>query len=46
MTRGKGLMGWVGLAPIMLRVGYPGRPAGELIRTPRREPAAALTLTR
>jgi hypothetical protein len=41
-TRMQGLMGWVGLPQIMLRVGYPGGPLTDLVRTPRREPAAVL----
>jgi nitroreductase len=41
-TRVQGLMGWIGYPQIMLRVGYPGGPASELVRTPRREPAAVL----
>lgn len=41
-TRVQGLMGWIGFPQIMLRVGYPGAPVAELVRTPRREPAAVL----
>ena len=41
-TRVQGLMGWVGFPQIMLRVGYPGGPMSDLVRTPRREPAAVL----
>jgi len=41
-TRVQGLMGWVGYPQMMLRVGYPGAPTTELVRTPRREPAAVL----
>jgi hypothetical protein len=41
-TRVQGLMGWVGFPQIMLRVGYPGGPFADLVRTPRREPAAVL----
>jgi hypothetical protein len=44
-TRVQRVMGWVGHPQIMLRVGYPGGPAGELVHTPRREPNAVLTLT-
>ena len=43
-TRVQGLMGWIGFPQIMLRVGYPGGPAGELVHTPRREPAAVLDI--
>lgn len=35
-TRVSGLMGWVGYPQMMLRIGYPSRPADELVRTPRR----------
>lgn len=41
-TRVQGLMGWVGYPEMMLRIGYPGAPTTELVRTPRREPAAVL----
>ena len=41
-TRVQGLMGWIGYPQIMLRVGFPGAPTSELVRTPRREPAAVL----
>jgi len=41
-TRVQGLMGWIGYPQIMLRVGYPGAPTSELVRTPRREPGAVL----
>lgn len=41
-TRVQGLMGWIGFPQIMLRLGYPGAPYAELVRTPRREPAAVL----
>jgi hypothetical protein len=41
-TRVQGLMGWVGFPQIMLRVGYPGGPFADLVRTPRREPDAVL----
>lgn len=41
-TRMQGLMGWVGYPQIMVRLGYPGGPAGELARTPRRPPQAVL----
>jgi nitroreductase len=44
-TRVQGLMGWVGFPQIMLRVGYPGGPFADLVRTPRREPAAVLQVT-
>jgi hypothetical protein len=44
-TRVQGLMGWVGYPQMMLRVGYPGAPSTELVRTPRREPAAVLQVT-
>jgi nitroreductase len=37
-------MGWVGYPQMMLRVGYPGRPASELARTPRRDVSAVLTV--
>jgi len=43
-TRVQGLMGWIGYPQIMLRVGYPGGPTSELVRTPRREPSAVLEL--
>jgi nitroreductase len=35
-TRVQRAMGWVGYPQIMLRVGYPGGPLDELVRTPRR----------
>jgi nitroreductase len=38
------VMGWVGYPQIMLRLGYPSAPTSELARTPRREPAAVLTV--
>ena len=41
-TRVQGLMGWIGFPQIMLRVGYPGGPFADLVRTPRREPEAVL----
>jgi nitroreductase len=41
-ARVQGLMGWVGHPEMMLRIGYPGAPITELVRTPRREPAAVL----
>jgi nitroreductase len=41
-TRVQGLMGWIGYPQIMLRVGHPGGPVSDLVRTPRREPAAVL----
>jgi hypothetical protein len=41
-TRVQGLMGWIGYPQIMLRVGHPGGPVSELVRTPRREPSAVL----
>lgn len=44
-TRVQGLMGWVGYPQIMVRVGYPSGATGDLVRTPRREPAAVLTVT-
>ena len=37
-------MGWVGAPQMMLRIGYPVAPAGELPRTPRRAPASVLTV--
>ena len=42
-TRVQRVMGWVGHPQIMLRIGYPTGPVGELVRTPRREPGAVLT---
>ena len=45
-TRVQGLMGWVGFPQMMLRIGYPTSPPSELVRTPRREPADVLTVTR
>jgi hypothetical protein len=44
-TRIQGLMGWVGYPQMMLRLGYPTGPAGELTPTPRRGPAAVLQVT-
>jgi hypothetical protein len=44
-TRVQGLMGWIGYPQIMLRVGYPSGPHSDLVCTPRREPAAVLTVT-
>jgi nitroreductase len=41
-TRVQGLMGWIGYPQIMLRVGHPGGPVSDLVRTPRREPSAVL----
>ncbi|HZC74108.1 MAG TPA: nitroreductase family protein [Jatrophihabitans sp.] len=41
-TRVQRVMGWVGYPQIMLRVGYPGGPASDLVRTPRREVGAVL----
>jgi nitroreductase len=41
-TRVQGLMGWIGYPQIMLRIGYPGASTDDLVRTPRREPAAVL----
>lgn len=41
-TRVQRAMGWVGYPQMMLRVGYPSAPITELVRTPRREPAAVL----
>jgi nitroreductase len=43
-TRVQGLMGWVGFPQMMLRIGYPGAPIADLVRTPRREPAAVLQM--
>ncbi len=43
-TRVQGLMGWIGYPQIMVRVGFPGRPATELAPTPRREPSAVLDI--
>lgn len=43
-TRVQGLLGWVGHPQIMVRIGYPNRPTSDLVRTPRREPAAVLTV--
>ena len=36
------VMDWVGHPQIMLRIGYPSAPTSDLVRTPRREPAAVL----
>lgn len=44
-TRVQGVMGWVGYPQMMLRIGYPSGPTDALVRTPRREPAAVLTVT-
>lgn len=44
-SRVRRVMGWVGAPQIMLRVGYHGGPVEDLVRTPRREPAAVLTVT-
>jgi nitroreductase len=41
-TRVQRVMGWVGYPQIMLRVGYPGGPASDLVRTPRRDVSAVL----
>src|SRR5919198_155491 len=41
-TRVQRVMGWVGYPQMMLRVGYPGGPASDLIRTPRRGVEAVL----
>jgi nitroreductase len=41
-TRVQRVMGWVGYPQMMLRVGYPGGPASELVRTPRRDVSAVL----
>lgn len=41
-TRVQGLMGWVGFPQIMVRVGYPGAPLADLMRTPRRDRDAVL----
>lgn len=41
-TRVQRVMDWVGHPQIMLRVGYPSAPTSELVRTPRRGPAAVL----
>jgi hypothetical protein len=41
-TRVQGLMGWVGYPQMMVRIGYPGAPAGELVATPRRGPEGVL----
>jgi hypothetical protein len=43
-TRVQRAMGWVGYPQIMLRVGYPSAPIEQLVRTPRREPGAVLTV--
>jgi len=42
-TRVQGLMGWVGYPQMMLRIGYPGGPSSDLVRTPRRDPEAVLS---
>jgi nitroreductase len=41
-TRVQRVMDWVGYPQIMLRVGFPSAPTSDLVRTPRREPAAVL----
>jgi nitroreductase len=43
-TRVRRVMGWVGHPQMMLRVGYPSGPADQLIRTPRRDVGAVLTV--
>lgn len=43
-TRVQRAMGWIGAPQMMLRVGYPIAPTSELPRTPRRDPAAVLTV--
>lgn len=42
-TRVRRAMGWVGAPQMMLRVGYPNAPTGDLPRTPRRTPSSVLT---
>ena len=44
-TRVQRVMGWVGHPQMMLRIGYPSGPTSELVRSPRREPAAVLTVS-
>lgn len=41
-TRMQQMMGWVGYPQMMVRIGHPTSPTGELPRTPRRDPAAVL----
>lgn len=43
--RVQGLMGWVGYPQIMVRIGYPSGPTSDLVCTPRRGPAAVLSVT-